>query len=108
VNGAHDLGGMHGLGPIEIEADEPVFHFEWERRCFAITLACGALGEWNIDMSRYAREQMHPGDYLKTSYYEHWLFGLELLLKQKGLIDEQEIAHREAEILAEIKKETGS
>ena len=60
MNGGHDLGGMHGLGPIEVEQNEPVFHEEWERRCFAITLACGYLGEWNLDMSRYARERMHP------------------------------------------------
>ena len=26
MNGAHDMGGMHGFGPIEIEPDEPLFH----------------------------------------------------------------------------------
>ena len=26
MNGVHDMGGMHGMGPIEIEKDEPVFH----------------------------------------------------------------------------------
>ena len=31
MNGAHDMGGMHGFGPVEPEADEPVFHAEWER-----------------------------------------------------------------------------
>ena len=32
MNGGHDLGGMHGLGPIdpEPESKEPVFHTEWE------------------------------------------------------------------------------
>ena len=80
MNGAHDLGGMHGFGPIDPEADEPVFHEPWERRAFAITLAMGAYGAWNLDMSRYARERMDPADYLTTSYYEHWLHGLQLLL----------------------------
>jgi len=94
VNGAHDLGGMHGFGPVEIERDEPVFHHEWERRAFAITLAAGFLGKWNIDMSRFAREQMPPAEYLATSYYEHWMFGLEKLLHDHGLVPRQEMERR--------------
>jgi nitrile hydratase len=101
VNGAHDLGGMHGFGPIDPEPDEPVFHAEWERRAFAITLAMGAQGAWNLDMSRFARERMEPGEYLRTSYYEHWLFGLQLLLTEKGLLSEAEIDERMREIAAE-------
>ena len=30
MNGVHDMGGMHGLGPIQYEPNEPVFHAEWE------------------------------------------------------------------------------
>ncbi len=101
MNGAHDLGGMHGLDPIDPEKDEPVFHAEWERRCFAITVAAGFLGQWNIDMGRHARERMHPAEYLSTSYYEHWLHGLQLLLVEKGLLTEDEIAARMLELAAE-------
>jgi len=91
MNGAHDLGGMHGFGPVELERDEPVFHHEWERRAFAITLAAGFLGKWNIDMTRYAREQMPPAEYLATTYYEHWLFGLEKLLDDTRLVSRAEL-----------------
>jgi nitrile hydratase len=91
MNGAHDLGGMHGMGPVAPEAAEPVFHHAWERRVFALTLAAGFLGEWNIDMLRYAREQMPGPEYLNTTYYEHWLFGLERLLVEKGLVSRQEL-----------------
>jgi nitrile hydratase len=91
MNGAHDLGGMHGFGPVEIERDEPTFHHEWERRAFAITLAAGFLGKWNIDMSRYAREQMPPAEYLASTYYEHWLFGLEKLLDDTRLVGRGEL-----------------
>jgi nitrile hydratase beta subunit len=101
MNGAHDLGGMHGFGPIDPERNEPVFHEEWEKRAFAITLACGALGTWNLDMTRYARERMDPAEYLRTSYYEHWLHGLELLLIESGLLTAEEINAREAEITKE-------
>jgi nitrile hydratase len=98
VNGGQDLGGMHGLGPIDIEADEPVFHAEWERRVFALTLAMGASGEWNIDMSRHARENRDPVDYLSSSYYEIWLKGLEALLSERGLLDPQELSRRMEEL----------
>ena len=98
MNGIHDMGGMHGMGPIVREENEPVFHHAWERRAFAINMAAGFLGEWNIDMSRYAREQMPPAEYLATSYYEHWLWGLERLLVEKGLLTQAEIERRVAEL----------
>ena len=71
MNGPHDLGGQDGLGPIrpESEYDEPVFHASWEQRVFALTLAAGASGQWNLDQSRHARERQHPIAYLSHSYY---------------------------------------
>lgn len=90
MNGAHDLGGQHGLGAInpEAETDEPVFHAEWERRVFALTLATGMLGQWNIDQARFARERQHPVEYLSNSYYENWLAGLETLLRESALLED--------------------
>jgi nitrile hydratase subunit beta len=92
MNGAHDLGGMHGFGPVVAEPDEPVFHAEWERRAFGLTLAMGAWRRWNLDMSRSMREQMAPAEYLATSYYEHWIFGLERLLVKHGFVQPDELA----------------
>jgi nitrile hydratase subunit beta len=94
MNGGHDLGGMHGLGPIdpEPEADEPVFHHAWEKRVFALNLAAGALGQWTIDMGRHARERQHPADYLRHTYYENWLAGLEKLVVERGLVSAEELA----------------
>ena len=97
MNGAHDLGGMHGFGQVEIEKDEPVFHFPWEKRAFALTLASGFHGKWNLDMSRYAREQMPPAEYLATTYYEHWLFGLQKLLVEQELVTAKELQTGHAE-----------
>lgn len=103
MNGAHDLGGMHGLGPInpEPEAQEPVFHAAWERRMFGLNLAAGFLGKWNIDMSRYARERQHPVEYLRHTYYENWLAGLETLLLEAGLVTAEELATGKATGLAD-------
>ena len=94
MNNGHDLGGKPGLGPIgpQAEAQEPVFHAEWEKRVFALTLAAGALGRWNIDKSRHARERQHPDAYLRQSYYENWLVGLETLLLETGLLSAAELA----------------
>jgi nitrile hydratase subunit beta len=83
---------MHGLGPAEPEADEPVFHHEWEKRVFALTLATGAPGQWSIDMGRHARERQHPADYLRHTYYENWLAGLEKLVVEGGLVSADELA----------------
>jgi nitrile hydratase len=85
------MGGMHGMGSISPEKDEPVFHAPWEGRVFAIVRAMGAWGKWNIDASRYQREQIAPAEYLRMSYYEKWLTGLEELLVSKGLVSRAEI-----------------
>ena len=90
MNGIHDLGGMAGFGPIEPETDEPVFHAEWERRVFALTLAAGLSG--NIDAGRHALEQIPPAQYLAASYYERWLIRLETVAVQKGLLTQAELA----------------
>jgi nitrile hydratase len=87
MNGVHDMGGMHGLGPLEIEPDEPVFHADWEARVLALNLAVAAWRRWNIDASRHARELIPGPTYLAMTYYEKWLEGLESLIRQSGLLD---------------------
>src|SRR4051812_2234020 len=91
MNGAQDLGGMMGFGRIDREVDEPWFHADWERRALGLTLAMGATGQWTIDMSRAARESLHPADYLSSSYYEIWTKGLEKLVLRQGLVGEDEL-----------------
>lgn len=90
--GAHDLGGAEGFGPIAALEDDAQFHAAWERKAFALTLAAGMLGHWNIDESRHARENQSPQRYLSNSYYETWLVGLQKLLIQKGLLNAEELA----------------
>jgi nitrile hydratase subunit beta len=92
MNGPHDMGGGHGWGAVKPEADEPPFHAAWERRAFALTLAMGATGQWNIDQSRFARESLPPADYVRMSYYQLWLAGLERLLLARGLLSAEELA----------------
>ncbi|MEM8700355.1 MAG: nitrile hydratase subunit beta [Pseudomonadota bacterium] len=91
MNGAQDLGGQMGFGPLELEDNEPNFHAKWEERAFALTLAMGATGTWNIDSSRFARESLPPPVYLTSSYYKIWALGLEKLLIDNGLVSPEEI-----------------
>jgi nitrile hydratase subunit beta len=91
MDGAHDMGGVKGFGPVVPEPNEPVFHEEWERRAFALTVAMARPGGWNIDMSRFARENRPPQEYLSKTYFELWLAGLETLMIERGLVTREEI-----------------
>jgi len=99
MDGIHDLGGMEGFGPIEREADEPVFHHDWERRAFAHEFVIGA----NLDEGRHAIERLDPVTYLTTSYYERWHLSHEMLLIEKGVLTAEEIEAR----VAKLKREGG-
>jgi nitrile hydratase len=92
MNGVHDLGGMHGFGPVIREHNEPVFHSEWEKRVFGMTLTAMGRGVCNVDEFRRAIERMPPAGYLAASYYEKWLHALEALLVEKGVVTREELA----------------
>ena len=91
MNGPHDLGGQMGFGPVAPESNEPYFHGEWEKRALGVTLTAGAMGHWNIDESRHARESLRPADYYSSSYYEIWIKALETLLERHGFVTSDEL-----------------
>lgn len=84
-----DLGGTRGHGAVTPEPEGPPWHAPWEPRALALTLAMGATGQWNIDMSRAARESLPA--YARLTYYEIWIAGLEHLLAERGLVGTDEI-----------------
>ena len=92
MNGVHDMGGMQGFGAVALEADEPLFHAPWERRALGVTLAMGASGLWNIDISRSARESLPPEQYLTLGYYGIWIAALERLMLRAGIVGADELA----------------
>lgn len=91
MTSAADLGGRRGFGPVRPSADEAPFHSEWEGRVFALSVAMGAARAWNIDTSRWAREDRPSAEYLSLSYYELWLVALERLLVESGLVSPAEL-----------------
>ena len=86
MNGVHDMGGMEGFGPLQIEKDEPVFHERWEGVVRAMMARTNGR-YYNLDEFRHAIERMPAEDYLKASYYERWLHAVETLLFEKGAIE---------------------
>jgi nitrile hydratase beta subunit len=91
MNGVHDMGGMDGFGKVEPEADEPVFHAQWEGRVIAMTRAMAAADAWNINVLRDARERQPAAFYLTASYYQSWAKRLEMLVLSRGLATPDEI-----------------
>ena len=82
----HDMGGRPDIRRLDIMLSDLKFKEDWEKDVFAITLALGFSGLWNLDRSRYARESLEPTDYLQFTYFEKWLAGLINLLGENGII----------------------
>ena len=76
-----DLGGAIGHGRVVPEPEGELFHAAWEPRALALTLAMGATGAWNIDMSRSARETLP--NYGALGYYAIWIEALQKLIAEK-------------------------
>jgi nitrile hydratase len=84
VDGVHDLGGLHGFGPVPIDEGAPLFHHRWEGRVWA--MLGRVMANTTIDRFRYTIEQMPPAEYLSSSYYERWLWAIERLAAEQGLL----------------------
>lgn len=89
MDGIHDMGGMHGFGPIIREENEPLFHHEWERRVLGMGVAIPVPVPGG---SRNNIENMDPAHYLSSTYYEKWLHS-----RIKGLIDAGALTAEELE-----------
>ncbi|TGV08254.1 nitrile hydratase subunit beta [Mesorhizobium sp. M8A.F.Ca.ET.173.01.1.1] len=101
MNGIHDMGGMHGFGPVVRDDSEPVFRTEWERRVFGVLMNVACNGHFAFDESRSEMENMGHARYLATSYYEHWLAALEAIVRNKGLLTDAEINLRKQKLHSE-------
>ena len=94
MNGVHDMGGMHGFGPIPREENDRVFPTTWEGRMFGMLLALGSQGVHDPDGLRAALESLEPSQYLTLSYFERWLRITEKALQAKGFITTEELDQR--------------
>ena len=87
--GIHDMGGMHGFGPVIQKENEPVFRAPWEGRVFALNVTTPLPGGL-----RPVIEAMPPSEYLNSSYYEKWLHAKIVGLIAAGYVTEEELSAR--------------
>jgi nitrile hydratase len=90
MNGIHDMGGMHDMGPIAYAKTEPAFHAAWEARVYAMSSAVGRTGKLKLGL-RPAIEGIPPAEYLRMSYYEKWFTALIERLVASGVATQAEI-----------------
>jgi nitrile hydratase beta subunit len=91
MNGIHDMGGMHGMGPIEVREDERPFHAEWEGRAWGLLRATGPFGAARRRNFRYEHEILPPAQYLQMQYYERFIKILVDRLMEAKLLTQAEL-----------------
>lgn len=96
MNGVHDMGGMHGAGPVDTDDTDP-FHHEWEERFHALTRVVGVHDLYTADENRYMRERLAPAEYLRAGYYEQRLLPMERILIDRGILSAGDVDARMAD-----------
>jgi nitrile hydratase len=91
MNGVHDMGGMHGMGPIEYDPNEPPYREAWWGRVFALNRALGPWGRGRWRPFRYELESLPAADYLRLSYYERWFTVFVNRLLRSGYVTQAEL-----------------
>ena len=91
MDGAHDLGGKQGFGPIEVETDFVAWHEPWQARAWAITRST-SQSDWTLDWWRHVRELIDPIDYLSRPYFDSWLQLQAAALIDSGVLTLEEVS----------------
>jgi hypothetical protein len=89
----HDRGGRPDGSPIDRTEHELA---DWELLTDAIVGALSGAGVMNVDELRRGIESMPPDEYERASYYERWLFSVETVLEEKGVLRPGEVDARTA------------
>lgn len=92
-HGVHDRGGLPASEPID--RSEHTLE-DWEVLTDALAGALARRGLVNVDELRRGIESMPPQEYERASYYERWLFSVETILTEKGVLVAGELDRRAA------------
>lgn len=84
----HDRGGRPTSEPIDRTEHELE---DWELLTDALQSALNGAGVMNVDELRRGIESMPPEDYERAGYYERWLFSIETILTEKGILQPGEL-----------------
>jgi nitrile hydratase subunit beta len=88
---------VHDRG--EWQSEEPIDRSEhmladWELLTDALVGTLGRRGVMNVDELRRGIESMPREEYEHASYYERWLFSVEAILTEKGVLAPGELDAR--------------
>ena len=98
TRGVHDLGG-EPAGPIDLSEHERTF-FDQRVDAMMRLLAHPEHGYYTVDAMRRAIESLPRDQYFGLGYYERWVRAIRRLVVEKGLLTEDEIARRLAQLKA--------
>jgi hypothetical protein len=87
----HDRGGWATDAPIDRAEHELA---DWELLMDALVGVLGRRGVMNVDELRRGIESMPPAEYERAPYYERWLYSVESILTEKGVLAPGELDRR--------------
>ena len=87
----HDRGGWFTDAPIDRSEHELA---DWELLTDALVGVLGRAGVMNVDELRRGIESMSPDAYERARYYERWLYSIELIMAEKGIVTRDELEAR--------------
>jgi len=87
----HDLGGAPTQAPIDRSEHQLA---DWELLMDALVGTLGRRGLMNVDELRRGIESMPRAEYERASYYERWLYSVESILAEKGVVAARELDAR--------------
>jgi nitrile hydratase len=89
--GVHDRGGRPIDAPIVRGEHELA---DWEVLTDSLVGALGDRDLMNVDELRRGIESMPPHEYEHATYYERWLYSMETVLTEKGVLAAGELDAR--------------
>jgi nitrile hydratase len=91
MGAVHDRGGRATDAPIDRTEHELA---DWEVLMDAVVGALGQADVVNVDELRRGIESMPLDEYEHASYYERWLYSMETILTEKGVLEPGELDAR--------------
>jgi hypothetical protein len=87
----HDRGSWPTDAPIDRSEHELA---DWELLTDALVRTLARAGVMNVAELRRGIESMPPDEYARASYYERWLYSVEAILTEKGMLAPGEVDTR--------------
>ena len=103
MHGPHDIGGLEA-GPVDTDAHPATF---WEKQIDALNQLMAQKGYRKTDENRRYIEQLGDDVYNTLTYYERWTAALSRVLIDKGIVTQDEIDAKVAQVRARLGQDAG-